>query len=61
MRSLQHRQLGVAQKPTDGDLQEGACGDVVAIEDSDKLAAGYWRSALFRFPALAWECSVRAM
>src|SRR6202167_4477678 len=38
MRSLQHRQLGVAQKPTDGDLQEGACGDMVAIEDSDKLA-----------------------
>ena len=33
MGRLQHAELGVAEKPAEGDLQKAASGDVVAVED----------------------------
>ena len=36
VRSLQHAQLAVAQKPAHGDLQKAARGHVIAIEDRDE-------------------------
>ena len=38
MGGLQHGQLGVAQEPAGADLQEGACGHVVAVEHGDEFA-----------------------
>ena len=43
---LQHRQFVVVQKPANRDLQERSRGDVIAVEDCDKLAPGLTQSVV---------------
>lgn len=46
VRSLDHGQAFILAKPAHGELQEGAHGDVIAVEDSDVFGVGVLERAI---------------